>query len=839
VKCLPLVALALLLTANANAQQKDLSYQTTDTTRFVAAHGRRAWIGGYPSGGLEVWSGPVQIANSIQVAFRHDGEVTDIPGASILRKLTYTPGGARLTYVGPDFTVEQTAVAAPDQPAVRMSFVVNSPRKLNITVRLKPTLDLMWPAAAGGQDFRWDAALSGYVLAEPLHRFGGAILAPHAIAHDDVQNSAFPLPTNLEFAITLDSASPTILFAGTSDPAQLRSLSIEAPKWEQQNVQQEHEALARQVEIETPDPQLNQALKWSEIALDQAWQCDDQLGCGYTAGYGPSRRNRRPQYAWFFAGDGMIDVGGAMAAGDYARAKQELAFIAKYQDAQSGMIWHELTLSAPYINWRDAYPYMFVHADLTFPYISTVDEYIRVTSDREFFKQIWPSVEKAYSYCKALVHTDDGLPYIPAGRSGINEQDQLTDELSMSASWVRAAEAYAHLADLAGSSTSAAEAKSLAERARQSIAKRYWSTEHNYWIQGYWIQGYRRNGSPLEDRSSGAVDAITEHLFHDADSDHLLDELASWRFQSDWGTRSIALGESGFDPSSYGKGSVWGLGTSAVAEAFWSAHRPLDAWQIWRTLIPWSSLDSMGHMHEVLAGDSYHPQLESVPEQTWTSGVFLSTFTQGLLGITINADRNQLSFASHLPADWTGVKIQRIKTPSSTVDLQLTQDLNSIRLHAVNHGAPLHFVFDPQLPLGARVVSATQNKKKVTVQTEPHSQDQHARVELELSTGDTNLELTLRDGVAIVLDAPSATFGDTSTAMKPISARLIGHTLTFDTDLVPARSNHLRIITTRKLISTDGATLQSVQPNEYELRVPQREGATSYERHKISVRLSR
>src|SRR4029077_12759148 len=124
------------------------------------------------------------------------------------------------------------------------------------------------------------------------------------------------------------------------------------------------------LQVETPDSDVNRALAWSEVALDQAWVCNPDLGCGLVAGYGPSRKARRPQYDWFFAGDGMVAINALLAAGEYPRVRQEIEFILKYQDPKSGMIWHELSQSAGWIDWSK-YPYMFVHVELTFDFLNS------------------------------------------------------------------------------------------------------------------------------------------------------------------------------------------------------------------------------------------------------------------------------------------------------------------------------------------------------------------------------------------------------------------------------------------------------------------------------------
>jgi len=83
-------------------------------------------------------------------------------------------------------------------------------------------------------------------------------------------------------------------------------------------------------------------------ALDQAWVCKPMMGCSIVAGYRSSRDARRPQYAWYFAGDGLIATNALVSAGEYMRAKEELEFIGKYQEPTTGMIWHELSQSAGY-----------------------------------------------------------------------------------------------------------------------------------------------------------------------------------------------------------------------------------------------------------------------------------------------------------------------------------------------------------------------------------------------------------------------------------------------------------------------------------------------------------
>ena len=45
------------------------------------------------------------------------------------------------------------------------------------------------------------------------------------------------------------------------------------------------------------------------------------------------------------------------------------------------MIWHELSQSADPADWATRYPYMFVHVDITFHYLTVVERYVSASGD--------------------------------------------------------------------------------------------------------------------------------------------------------------------------------------------------------------------------------------------------------------------------------------------------------------------------------------------------------------------------------------------------------------------------------------------------------------------------
>src|SRR3954471_8997862 len=58
----------------------------------------------------------------------------------------------------------------------------------------------------------------------------------------------------------------------------------------------------KRLTVQTPDRRVDEALRWAEVAIDQA-QVDYHGETGLVAGYYESADSARPGYAWFFGRD--------------------------------------------------------------------------------------------------------------------------------------------------------------------------------------------------------------------------------------------------------------------------------------------------------------------------------------------------------------------------------------------------------------------------------------------------------------------------------------------------------------------------------------------------------
>ena len=815
------------LSAPGNAtgplQLTALAFDSEDVSprRFIAVHGRRALIDGYAPAGLEVWAYPFEILSGYRVAFRDAGTTTPVDGRDILSRILYQPDSITRIYLGPDFIVRERLFVPLDRPAAILTYQVEGRHAVEIEVHATPVLDLMWPGALGGQSTAWSAPLSAFVLTEPADGYSAVVGSPQIVAHDEMDNRAVRNANSASLGFTLrpDHAGTAQVYIALNPPhagdqgALFRNLISEQTVLEAEAAAHKNEVLHSALRIGTPEPEINQAIAWAEVALDQAWVCNPNLGCGFVAGYGPSRGARRPQYDWFFAGDGLVATESAIAIGDLAPARQELEFILRYQDQKTGMIWHELSQSAGLIDWAGKFPYMFVHVDITFQFLSTLDRYVTASGDAAFVRDHWKSIASAYGYCHSVIDPASSLPRIPADKEGGDEQDRIADDLGLSASWVQAAAAYAHLATLAGQPVLADQAAKAGHLAAAAIPGRYWNAERNFWVSGH-----TPTGRDAPERRSSPAEVLDMQLFNPEQNAALLDQLASSSFQTDWGTRGVGAGSPGYDPASYAKGSVWAVGTASLADAFWSQHRPVTAMGLWRSLLPWSRLDSPGHMHEVLAGDVFRPQSESVPEQTWSSAGFLDATVHGLLGLTVDALANRIAFAPHFPAAWRKVSVENIHLGDASASFVLQRTLdqvgdriaNGLTLDIDNPGPAFGLIFSPELPLGARLGASSFQGQPIAVDLESHPhenqvQETDARVELTAPHGRSELRIQFEGGVSVVPELLAPKLGEASAGLRVTGINLAGHVLTVEADVRSDRESHIRLQTAWAIVKVEGA----------------------------------
>jgi hypothetical protein len=383
----------------------------------------------------------------------------------------------------------------------------------------------------------------------------------------------------------------------------------------------------------------------------------------------------------------------------------------------------------------------------------------------------------------------------------------MSDDLGLSVSWFEVTSAFRQLAALTSHTNNVEEAEKANQRARASIPNRYWDSQNSFWISGH-----SESGRSVPERRSSPSGAITMNLFTPEQNQLLLNQLASASFQTDWGTRGVAAGSQGFDPTSYAKGSVSALGTTELASTFWSAHRSTQAFALWSSLLPWTSLDSLGHLHEVLAGSVYQPQEESVPEQTWSSAGFLAASVQGLLGLQVDALTRKIIFAPRIPSTWHDISVAHVPLPGAKISFTLHQSNTEMDLRIDNSGAPFLLNFSPTVPLGASAERVEVNHHEARAAAMQNLPDTVASVNFEVLHGTNEVHIVLHGGLSIITTNPTPLLGEPSHGVRIIDARLVGDALKITADVPAERSSTIDIATDWTIVNAIGARVDMIAP---------------------------
>lgn len=839
----------LVLAMQARATDEPAPEQATWTTRAVgphrtiAVHGRRALVVGFATGGLEAWAYPLQIFRDYRIAVRVPSSGLVYQGDELLNRIDVEPYAVTRSYLGAGFSVRERIFVPLDRAAAVVTYTVNGREPVEIQVRATAVLNLMWPASLDRQSFRWSSGANGYVLAEPVRGLNAVVGSHEAIAHEEPANDIYPGDGIGAIDLTLrpdrhgEAHFAWALNAqrGVAPDAVLAELLQSQKQLEKAANAHMREVLAANLRITTPDAEVNRALASDALALDQAWACNDNLGCGFVGGYGPSHAGRRPQYAWFFAGDGLVAANAAIDSGAMEKARDELEFILRYQDAKTGMIWHELSQSAGWIDWVGKYPYMYVHVDISFDFIATVARYIEASGDTEFLRRHWSGIEAAYRYCASLVDRTSGLPRIPRDKEGGNEQQALRDDLGLSTSWVSAAEGFSQLAALAGNMDESRSANNLATKARAAVGVSYWDFEHHFWLYGH-TQG----GAAFSEPRSTPAEALELHLFDAAQQSTIFSAITGCDFSTDWGLRSVSAAYKNYDPDSYAQGSVWPVNTAEWARVLWSEGRSPQAFALWRTLIPLHDLDALAHVDEVLAGDTMRPQRESVPEQTWSTAGELEAAISGMLGLRRDGIHRVLHFSPHLPAQWETLHIDGIRLQETQLSLDLRRGDGFVELTIENSGAPFTMEYEPELPLGAQLRRASFAGRPLPARMSEDDRSSKVQTRLDVPHGESHVRIAYDDGVAVWWPFVEPLIGDTTHGVFVTGLRLDHNQLLIDADVPADRESVLYISTHWRPVRAEGAQVRSCGNHKCELRVAEQRGESESYRHvRIAVEFER
>ncbi|MGC2636630.1 MAG: amylo-alpha-1,6-glucosidase [Acidobacteriaceae bacterium] len=822
---------------------------------FLVIPGHRSALLGHESGHFEAWAWPLKILHDFHLSVRADGEV--ISCDSLVRSVTVRPESTTLVYASNTFSIEETLLVPIDQPAALIQLKIQTAEPIEIIASFQPDLQLEWPAAIGGMDVDWNPKLHAYVMTEPELRFEAVVGSPSATEYAEAYPPDYPGPRETAFSLGVTpkgTGSKTIVMTGwlgrtqeaksaeaeskPLEPAHPTPVEAEPSPPEPKEAELLYQHLTSQfdatleqarawyanylkgrVQVSLPDPMLQDALTWSEIGMIQARVDNPYLGTGLIAGYNVSGDDERPGFAWFFGRDQLWTALALNAVGDFATSRAVIDFLARVQ-RHDGKIPHEISQSATLMPWFQSVPFAWAAADATPLFLIAASDYVQQSGDVQFARDHWDNLWRAYQYLASTCGTQGLAQNLNVGHGWI-EAGPLTPiraELYQSALGVEAVRSLAGLAALLNKTDISDQLTAEFNRQLPVLNQVFWIPDEQIYSLGLDLQN-----QPM--RTPSVLTAVPmEFGLLDADkSETMLDRLGAPDFQTDWGMRIISSRDPHYDPGGYHNGTVWPLFTGWASMAAYRYHRPLLGYANLRTNAELTGVGSPGHITEVLSGNYAVPS--GSPAQIWSSAMVAAPMLRGLFGLESNALTHTLTFAPHIPPDWTSFSVANVRVGAAALDLSWSKTLDAIRLEVTRRGQgsgdqACDLDFAPALSLRAHVHRVLLDGRPIPFHIETNALDQHVRMHIATKQGTETVTIELSGEFGIAQNGNLPLAGSASRGVRVVAQHWSPQRDVLTITLAgPAQaSGELGVWNPREIASVDGATLTAGDGNKAQLQ---------------------
>ena len=767
------LALIAVLAQFAAAQQPDAELsRSVRTWEFLPIVGTRAGLFGNESGRFEAWVYPLKLFRDFHLTFHVANRA--LPAESLSRTLTVTPTSATLLYVGDSFRVCETLFVPVHEAGAVIILDVETVEPLEIEAGFVGDFALEWPAAIGGTYEDWDPDRHAVSFGEETKTFAALVGSPTAgTAHLSYEtNYSSSNETSFRLGITHRGKERKMLViaasvAGRADALKtFQHLTTSYSDLQRDSADYYSNYLAHTVNLELPDPALQQAYDWARISVIQGLVTNPYLGTGLVAGYRTSGMSQRPGFAWFFGRDSLWTSFALNAAGDYATTRTAIDFIGKYQ-RDDGKIPHEIAQGASFVSWFKDFPYPYASADATPLFIIATNDYVAQSGDVAFARESWDRIWKAYRFLQST-YNDQGFPRNAGIGHGWVEGGPLLPvmtEYYQSALGTEALRALSHLAGLLGKGDIEKDLAAEFQRRRVALDQAFWSPEKKMYAFAL-----DNNNQRVDEPSVLATVPMWFELPDPTHAGEMIMRLADADHQTDWGMRIISSHSKLYDPSGYHYGSVWPLFTGWASVGEYRYHRALPAYSNLRANAMLTLDGSLGHDTEVLSGDYYQSFSTSSPHQIWSAAMVVSPILRGMFGLQTDALNHQLTLAPHVPADWTSFSIRNVKVGPVSLDLNFHKSADSVALEIARTGkGDCWLEFAPAFSQRAKIISAELNGKPLPFQLQPNAEDQHVSLRFPVIDGPNNLIIHTREDFGLALPNDHPSLGGTSHGLRVIS----------------------------------------------------------------------
>lgn len=671
--------------------------QPAQANRPFSVTGQRGAILGQQDGSFEMWLLPVKVLHNARLTAKLQGYEALIDLNEHASQIEVHPDHTTITYSHAAITVKQHMFiprsGRADVATAVVLFEIHAVRPAVVTLQFEPSMERQWPAPNFGRpNASWSSVDSGgiYTLSTDNPSFFGMVAMPGSTRGSIRPYQERPQTLPLEFNISYDPARDDSRFfplvaavTGASGKPELNASQLQGQLLEAaQNVPVLYRSTAdffthffdTRLMVETPDKDLNQALQWAEVSIEQA-RVSSAIGAGLAGGWYTSGDSARPGFGWFFGRDTLWTLYAVNSYGDFQLSREAMDFLLAHQRAD-GKMMHEYSQTAELVDWVHL-PYLYAAADSTPLFVMQMSDYVKSSGDVGYLRDHWDNVKRAYAFTRA--HTTNGVYDNSQGTGWVEEwlPKMPQQEVYLAALDQQSSTAMAQLAKLMGDDALVSTAAQQAKTARDYLA-----TYRN--ADGFYSFSHSADGTFDARPTVFPAVAWWSGTLALPQADAMLDAWASPKFSTDWGMRSLEEGAETFDPLSYHHGSVWPLYTGWASLAQYRANRPQAGFASLKQNVQLTWLQDPGAVTEVLSGQFYQPLGRSSSHQLWSSAMVLAPAVRGLFGLEADALTGRLRVDPQLPAQWSGASLRNVPFGDTELNITMRRAGSDMEIEAVS-----------------------------------------------------------------------------------------------------------------------------------------------------------
>jgi hypothetical protein len=666
--------------------------------------GPRGAILGRQDGSFEAWIFPWKIFANLRISAEMQDYPVPIDVNEQAAVVEVRPDHTTITFSHANFTLREVLFAphnAPDGAGALAFFQIEALRPLTLTFQFVPEMKPMWPAPSDDHPSpEWVKAAGGgfYALHLNFPNHAAAIEIPGA--EPGIMNpyqerpKTYPLQFVLHFDPAHDADKFFPLLLATADTAagsqtgalaaRLADLLRSFQTLYEQTGTYFRNFLSKNLVIETPDKQFDEAFAWAEISIDQlkVQTTPSHQETALVAGFYGSGDSARPGFGWYFGRDALWTLYAVNSYGDFQLTRDQLAFLLRRQSPE-GKIIHEWAQTADLVNWKSL-PYAFASADATPLLLMAANDYFQISGDVTFVNMHWDSLEKAWEFERSHDSDGDGIYENTEGSGWVESwpPGMPHQEIYLAALDQQASTAFSNIARATGHAQLADDAQKRAAHIAQQVEKEYFLPDANFYA-------FSRNADGTLDASPTIYPAVAawDGTFSLSRASEMLSRWASQEFSTDWGTRDLSPAVSFYDPISYHQGSVWPLFTGWVSLSEYRYGRSLAGYAHLMQNADLTWAQDLGAVTELLSGEFFRWFGRSTSHQLWSSAMVVTPTVRGMFGLEWSASEGTLTITPSLPAQWSEAKIAGVPIGQSRVGVELRRNGSALSVRLTGDGS--------------------------------------------------------------------------------------------------------------------------------------------------------